>query len=246
MICICLASYYWCQRGPDKGYWGGNVWQHMWWVSSTYDILLCSVFCNKPSVPKSLSRLCRQKTQRWILLVGNRESAVVPAVIDVDMDRDECLEQLPRCRLLPQVQHLWQSHSDAVLFQRSINKEGTVVHLLSDSTIASLARRQTRRDATAEHFDAWKTCSFTAQAFLLTLPTHWFQMSMTFLVFGRERQQRMTNNIIELCLYWKSKHVNTQKCVPYFYLTIETQLKLLLAGLIWHLNTKAFKVLYFQ
>lgn len=54
--------------------------------------LLCSVFCNKPSVPNSLSRLCRQKTQRWILLVGNRESAVAPAVIDVDMDRDGCLK----------------------------------------------------------------------------------------------------------------------------------------------------------
>lgn len=60
-------------------------------------IFLCSIFCNKPSVPKSLSRLCRQKTQRRILLVGNWESGVVPAVIDADMDRDKCLEQLPRC-----------------------------------------------------------------------------------------------------------------------------------------------------
>lgn len=41
-----------------------------------------------------------------------------------------------------------------------------------------------------------------------------------------------------------SEHVNTQGFIPYFYLTIESQLKSVLAGLIGHLNAKAFKVYF--
>lgn len=153
-------------------------------------------------MPQSAPRLCGQKTQRWVFLVRTWESSVLSAFIDVDMDRDECPEQLPRCWLLPQVQHLWQSHCDTVSPGPELDKWGD----------------HTRPSAEWLHHPFTRT---HAKHFIFFVP--WFQNKWLFLFWAEERNKESSIKLLT-CLYIKKQTCQyllrilklLQKREPYF------------------------------
>lgn len=87
----------------------------------------------------SAGKMClEKKTQR--LLVWYSPFTAIPAVCNLDMNRDEWL---PHSRQL-QVQHLGQSYGDTVSeFNSLINNWATRAHLLGNSPICSHTQRYT-------------------------------------------------------------------------------------------------------